>query len=524
MRRLVGSCAAAVRSLHAAVSPEPGDAVVGLSVDQINRRFAAACAAAGLEGRRTSHGGRVGLAVELTARGASTHAIQLAGGWKDPAMVVRYAASVSTREGAVSKYLRSPGGSDRLAGARPTGQPVDEICQYLLSDMPAVNPKILVWARRTAGLKVKDAVTKLGITDTRLAALERGDRQPTRPILIKMARYYRRPLIAFYLSTPPPRGDRGADFRTLPEGRSSETEPLIDALIRDVRSRQSMVRATLEAEDETQPLPFVDTLSTRDTKAGLSGLRTMLGTTLTAADYYKEPTAQDAFARLRARAEVAGVFVLIKGNLGSHHTAIDVEVFRGFAIADAVAPFVIINEYDSPSAWSFTLLHELVHLLLGQTGLSAAEAGNATEQFCNQIAADWLLPIEELDELIRDQQLDIAEQTERIGAFARPRNLSHTMVAYRLLRAGHIRQQTFDRLRSSFGAQWQRERVRRTRSPQSEGGPNYYVVRRHRVGQALLGFGRRMLDSGALSMTKAAKILGVKPAQVDRLLRPARVL
>ena len=44
--------------------------------------------------------------VELTARGASTHAIQLAGGWKDPAMVVRYAASVSTREGAVSKYLR----------------------------------------------------------------------------------------------------------------------------------------------------------------------------------------------------------------------------------------------------------------------------------------------------------------------------------------------------------------------------------------------------------------------------------
>ena len=55
------------------------------------------------------HGGRVGLAVELTARGASTHAIQLAGGWKDPAMVVRYAASISTREGAVSRHLRSSG-------------------------------------------------------------------------------------------------------------------------------------------------------------------------------------------------------------------------------------------------------------------------------------------------------------------------------------------------------------------------------------------------------------------------------
>ena len=47
------------------------------TVDQVNRRFAVACAAAGLEGRRTSHGGRVGLAVELTARGAATHAVQL---------------------------------------------------------------------------------------------------------------------------------------------------------------------------------------------------------------------------------------------------------------------------------------------------------------------------------------------------------------------------------------------------------------------------------------------------------------
>ena len=106
VRRLVGGCAAAIRRLHAATTPEPADPVIGLSGDQINKRFAAACAAAGLEGRRTSHGGRVGLAVELTARGASTHAIQLAGGWKTPSMVVRYAATVATRDGGVSRYLR----------------------------------------------------------------------------------------------------------------------------------------------------------------------------------------------------------------------------------------------------------------------------------------------------------------------------------------------------------------------------------------------------------------------------------
>ena len=106
VRRLVGGCAAAVRRLQAATTPEPADPIIGLSGDQINKRFAAACAAAGLEGRRTSHGGRVGLAVELTGRGASTHAIQLAGGWKTPSLVVRYAATVATRDGGVSRYLR----------------------------------------------------------------------------------------------------------------------------------------------------------------------------------------------------------------------------------------------------------------------------------------------------------------------------------------------------------------------------------------------------------------------------------
>ena len=106
VRRLVGGCAVTIRRLRTATTPEPGDLVVGLGVDQINRRFAAACAAAGLEGRRTSHGGRVGLAIELTARGAATHAVQLAGGWRDATMVVRYAASIVTRDGAVSRYMR----------------------------------------------------------------------------------------------------------------------------------------------------------------------------------------------------------------------------------------------------------------------------------------------------------------------------------------------------------------------------------------------------------------------------------
>ena len=58
------------------------DRVVGLSAQAISERFAAAGRAAGIELRLTAHSGRVGLATELTARGASAHDVMRAGNWK----------------------------------------------------------------------------------------------------------------------------------------------------------------------------------------------------------------------------------------------------------------------------------------------------------------------------------------------------------------------------------------------------------------------------------------------------------
>lgn len=407
--------------------------------------------------------------------------------------------------------------------------------------MPAVNPEILLWARETAGLTLHDAVARVGIGDARgiaavdrLAALERGELEPTRSVLVRMARHYRRPLLAFYLAAPPPRGDRGADFRTIPETPARKTDALIDALVRDIRSRQNMIRAVLEAEGEAEALPSVGALAgsvggrggtERLAQRAMQTLRKVLGHNLDAARYYAQPSPNEAFSVLRSRTEEAGVFVLLKGDLGSHHTSIPVSVFRGFAIADDIAPFVVINDQDSTPAWSFTLLHELVHLLFGQTGISGANPGTGIEEFCNNVAAEWLLPPDELEQIEIDLNQDIAEQQKRISKFARQRNLSHTMVAYRLLRSGRIDQQRFNHLRKNFVDWLHRKRNRRREKARvSEGGPKYYMVRRHHVGEALLWFTKRMMRSGALSTTKAAKILGVKPRQVGELLRPARAL
>ena len=106
VRYLKNGGAKAIRTVRAdRPDAAPTDRVVGLSPLQIQRRFTAAARAAGIEARVTAHSGRVGLASELTARGASTTEVMLAGNWKTARMVAHYSAGATAERGAVRKYL-----------------------------------------------------------------------------------------------------------------------------------------------------------------------------------------------------------------------------------------------------------------------------------------------------------------------------------------------------------------------------------------------------------------------------------
>lgn len=385
--------------------------------------------------------------------------------------------------------------------------------------MPAVNPEILTWARETSGLSLDDAARKLQIAagGERLAEYEAGSREPTRPMLVRMAKTYRRPLVAFYFSAPPAKGDRGEDFRNLPQ-QHTDIEPLVDAVLRDVRARQAMVRSVMEEEEVAVPLPFVGSMSMADGVGPvLASIRETVGIDRT--EFRSQGSAQAAFGYLRTKIEESGVFVLLIGNLGSHHTNIDVSAFRGFALADPVAPFVVINDQDARAAWSFTLLHELAHLWVGASGISGSYGESALEKFCNDVASEFLLPAIELpaldvsDQISRDQQIDL------ITRFARERLISRSMLAYRMFRAGRISRFDWTELAATFREQWQTQRTeQRDRNRERPGGPDYYVVRRHKLGAALLQLVDRTVTEGLLTPTKAGKVLGVKARNVAPLL------
>ena len=395
---------------------------------------------------------------------------------------------------------------------------------------------MLVWAREGAGLEVEAAANHLGFIKStekesasqRLMALERGERAPTRAQLLELARVYRCPLVAFYMKRPPEKGDRGEDFRQTANAVSRRDSSLLDALLRDIRARQEMIKSLLEDEEESHELAFVGSASIDD---GAQVVATSIASTLEFDHQRREERRGDAdtlFRILREGAESAGVFVLIVGDLGSHHTALGVEVFRGFAISDRIAPFVVINDQDARAARSFTLIHELAHIWLDRSGVSGAPSPDAPrsredriEQFCNDVASEFLLPAEAL----HAQPVELAAEDKQgaadaIRVLAEAWSVSEPMVAYRLKRTGRIATGIYRDLMSDYAVRWRQQRQRqRERYREREGGPSAYVVRRSKLGRALLDVVRRTLQGNVLTHTKAAKLLGVKAGAVEPLLR-----
>ncbi len=392
--------------------------------------------------------------------------------------------------------------------------------------MPAVNPQILVWARETAGYELFDAAHRLGLTDgkaataeEKLAVYERGEKEPSRPLLLKMSKQYRRPLLTFYLDVPPERADRGQDFRTIHRAVDPSENGMVDALVRRIKARQEVLREALVSEQDHETLAFIGSYSLPQGVHDLvNQIRIASGFDL--AMYRSKHNQEEAFKYLRERIENIGIFSLLIGNLGSHHTNLSAEIFRGFAIADPIAPFVVINNQDAKSAWPVTLLHEVAHLWLGQTGISGVAAERDVEKFCDRVASELLVPEAEVATAFSAESLTSFESAaEIIGRFASERKVSSTLVAFRLMDRGALSQVMFRKLKESFYEKWKSQKeTQKQKAKENEGGPSYFLIKSMHNGKALMSASERLMRSGELSTTQAAIVLGVRALKVGSLL------
>jgi Zn-dependent peptidase ImmA (M78 family) len=152
---------------------------------------------------------------------------------------------------------------------------------------------------------------------------------------------------------------------------------------------------------------------------------------------------------LTEHAEELGFLVMLSGVVGSNtHRKLNPREFRGFALADRLAPLAFVNGADTKAAQIFTLVHELVHLWLGEAALDDTDMATASvgdiERWCNQVTAEVLVPLALLPVGKRE-----APSTEALDHLARKFKVSTLVVLRRLYEAECLRGDEYQTLFSA---------------------------------------------------------------------------
>jgi Zn-dependent peptidase ImmA (M78 family)/transcriptional regulator with XRE-family HTH domain len=254
-----------------------------------------------------------------------------------------------------------------------------------------VKPELLTWARERAGRNLASLVNRF----PKIGLWESGEQKPTLKQLEAFAKAVHVPVGYLFLSSPPEEELPIPDMRT-PGNRflGSASADLLDILYLCQR-RQAWYRDYARTTGEV-PLEFAGSVSINASIIETAqAMRDILRFNIE--DRKNCPAWTEALRRFIQQAEDIGVLIMISGVVGSNNQRkLDPDEFRGFALADDLAPLVFINGADTKAAQMFTLAHELAHLWLGQSALSDQSANlfssKKIERWCNAVAAELLVP------------------------------------------------------------------------------------------------------------------------------------
>ena len=161
----------------------------------------------------------------------------------------------------------------------------------------------------------------------------------------------------------------------------------------------------------------------------------------------------------------------------------------------------------------------MAHLWLGAPGVSGGDPVDPVEVFCNRVASIFLLSDKELADLRRPVSGGMEHWAAAIAEFAKQRNISSSMIAYRLHLQNVIDRDTWRGLSGLFHSRWVAGQRRQRQERQgNRGGPAYPIRIRHGLGPELVELAGRLASSGTLTATKAARVLGVNPRNAHTIL------
>lgn len=376
-----------------------------------------------------------------------------------------------------------------------------------MADKAYITPNVLKWARESARMSEETAASKVHVSIEKLKDWEEGVNQPTIKQAQTLAKAYKRPFALFFLPEIP------RDFQPLQDYRKSDSKPLGTAsifIIREIQQKQAWIRDVNE-ENEEGKLSFVGKFSINDDPSIVAKdiLKTL---NIHPANYKTETPIKEWIDS----AESKGIFISRTSFIHSRLT-LDSEEIQGFAIADQYAPFVFVNSEDWNAPQLFTLVHELAHIWIAETGISndiEPEIKNKAkfhpvELFCNQVAANALMPFE----IITNFESTTFDDAKNIFKAAKTLGVSSFALLVRALNLNLITLNNYQELKNQAEINYtiflKKEAEKKAKQKQREnpGGPNPYLLRLNKNSRLFTQIVLDAFKGGFVEPTQASFLL-----------------
>lgn len=283
-----------------------------------------------------------------------------------------------------------------------------------MGERVSVNGAVIEWARQSLNLSQEDVARRMKKPIELIAQWERGEAMPTYVQLERLAyEILKRPVAVFFYPEPPEEAPVQAEFRTLPESLGQALSPPVVRMVRRARVRQLALEELLGRARPERAI-WEDqrpTAADRPTDVART-IRTALGVTIDRQRSWR--SYGEALSAWRESVESVGVYVF--------KDAFKDDAVSGFCLFHPLYPVIYLNNSMAMSRQIFTLVHELVHVLLRESDVEATDAGPAAssptdesvEWFCNEVAAEVLAPAEALGRMLTAGSLT----EERISSIA----------------------------------------------------------------------------------------------------------
>lgn len=379
-----------------------------------------------------------------------------------------------------------------------------------------ITPAILVWARERAKLNIQEFSTKISQPLDKIMQWESGESRPTFIQAQKIAHILHIPFGYLFLKTPPIEEDTIPDLRTLNDMMVEDFSIDLKEVIKNAQRKQDWYRDFLK-DNGHETLPFIGRFTIKNsTSEIINDINTTLGLDL---HNRNKATNWETFLRLLInKVEDSGIWVMRNSHVGNNtRRSLKVEEFRGFVLCDDFAPLIYINSADAKAAQVFTLIHEITHLWLGESGISNVclttndkNIMNKIEKKCNEVAAELLVPSVEL----RNRWSSNHPIIESIGLSSNYFKVSKVVIARRALDLKLLTSDDFFAFYHEQQKVWNSLNKKQKETP---GGPSFYTLLPIMNGKK---FTEAVVHSVLTQQTLiryGARLLGVKPDKIDKV-------